>query len=66
MIPSLGVVDVFGGYTPEYYNSMGFFILSIQFVNLLTFQGFQVNRIRSLGCSEYLLPRRKRCLVSGD
>jgi hypothetical protein len=30
MIPSLGVVDAFGGYTPEYYNAMGFFILSIQ------------------------------------
>lgn len=29
MIPSLGVVDVFGGYTPEFYNAMGFFILSI-------------------------------------
>lgn len=28
MIPSWGVVDAFGGYTPEFYNAMGFFILS--------------------------------------
>lgn len=28
MIPSLGVVDAYGGMTPEYYNAFGLFILS--------------------------------------
>lgn len=28
-IPSLGVVEAYGGYTPEYYNAFGFFILSM-------------------------------------
>lgn len=28
MIPSFGVVDAYGGYTPEFYNAFGFFILS--------------------------------------
>ncbi|KAI1394415.1 GPR1/FUN34/yaaH family-domain-containing protein [Hypoxylon trugodes] len=27
MIPALGIVDAYGGYTPEYYNAMGFFVL---------------------------------------
>lgn len=64
MIPSLGVVDVFGGYTTEFYNAMGFFILSTRANFLLMFQGCQTNRIRSLGRSKYLLPCRKRCVVS--
>ncbi|KAL7917240.1 GPR1/FUN34/yaaH family domain-containing protein [Trichoderma austrokoningii] len=34
MIPSLGIVDAFGGYTPEYYNSMGFFILIWAVLNI--------------------------------
>ncbi|KAK6444534.1 hypothetical protein FP744_10000782 [Trichoderma asperellum] len=34
MIPSLGVVDVFGGYTPEFYNAMGFFILIWAVLNI--------------------------------
>lgn len=28
MIPSLGVADAYGGFTAEYYNAFGFFILS--------------------------------------
>lgn len=28
MIPSFGVVEAYGGFTPEFYNSFGFFILS--------------------------------------
>jgi len=28
MIPSLGIVDSYGGLTPEFYNAFGFFILS--------------------------------------
>ena len=29
MIPALGVADAYGGAsTPEYYNAMGFFVLS--------------------------------------
>lgn len=28
MIPALGIVESYGGYTPEYYNAMGFFVLS--------------------------------------
>ena len=27
MIPSLGIVDAYGGYTPEYHNALGFFVL---------------------------------------
>lgn len=27
MIPSLGIVDSYGGLTPEFYNAFGFFIL---------------------------------------
>ncbi|PON20367.1 hypothetical protein TGAM01_v210746 [Trichoderma gamsii] len=34
MIPSLGIVDAFGGYTPEYYNSMGFFVLIWAVLNI--------------------------------
>lgn len=30
MIPAFGVVDAYGGYTSEYYNAMGFFILGNQ------------------------------------
>lgn len=66
MIPSWGVVDAFGGYTPEFYNAMGFFILSTRAVILFTLHGCQINRIRSLGCFKYLFPYRKRCLVSRD
>lgn len=43
MIPSLGVVDVFGGYTPEFYNAMGFFILSTKDLVLSTFLRRQIN-----------------------
>lgn len=28
MIPALGVVESYGGLTPEYYNALGFFVLS--------------------------------------
>ncbi|KAL7945562.1 GPR1/FUN34/yaaH family domain-containing protein [Trichoderma barbatum] len=34
MIPSLGIVDAFGGYTPEFYNAMGFFILIWAVLNI--------------------------------
>ncbi|KAL6903868.1 GPR1/FUN34/yaaH family domain-containing protein [Trichoderma evansii] len=34
MIPSLGVADAFGGYTPEFYNAMGFFILIWAVLNI--------------------------------
>lgn len=27
MIPALGIVDAYGGYTPEYHNALGFFVL---------------------------------------
>lgn len=27
MIPSFGIIDAYGGYTSEYYNAFGFFIL---------------------------------------
>lgn len=27
MIPSFGIIDAYGGFTPEYYNALGFFIL---------------------------------------
>ena len=27
MILSLGIAEAFGGYTPQYYNSLGFFVL---------------------------------------
>lgn len=27
MIPSFGIAEAFGGYTPMYYNSLGFFVL---------------------------------------
>jgi hypothetical protein len=66
MIPSLGIVDAFGGYTPEYYNARGFFILSILDLHGFSFQCCHSNHIHSLGCSKYFLPCRKRCLVSED
>lgn len=28
MIPSVGVVEAYGGFTPEYYNAFGFFLLN--------------------------------------
>jgi hypothetical protein len=28
MVPSLGIAESYGGYTPEFYNAFGFFILS--------------------------------------
>ncbi|RKU46794.1 hypothetical protein DL546_006828 [Coniochaeta pulveracea] len=34
MLPSLGIVDSYGGYTPEYYNAMGVFILLWAVLNL--------------------------------
>ncbi|KAJ2968165.1 hypothetical protein NQ176_g9311 [Zarea fungicola] len=34
MIPSFGVVDAYGGYTPEFYNAFGFFILIWGVLNL--------------------------------
>ena len=27
MIPGLGIIDSFGGYTAEYYNAFGFFVM---------------------------------------
>jgi hypothetical protein len=27
MLPSLGIVEAYGGYTPQYYNSFGFYLL---------------------------------------
>ncbi|KAG8417375.1 hypothetical protein J3458_004884 [Metarhizium acridum] len=34
MIPSFGVVDAYGGLTPEYYNAFGFFILIWAVLNI--------------------------------
>ena len=28
LIPSLGIADAYGGYTAEYHNALGFFVLS--------------------------------------
>lgn len=36
MIPGLGIIDSFGGYTAEYYNAFGFFILRKR--NILSIQ----------------------------
>ena len=27
MIPAFGIIDAYGGFTAEYYNALGFFIL---------------------------------------
>src|ERR1700712_4805828 len=27
LIPALGIADAYGGYTPEYHNALGFFVL---------------------------------------
>lgn len=27
MTPSLGIIDAYGGQTPEYHNALGFFVL---------------------------------------
>ncbi|KXJ88143.1 GPR1/FUN34/yaaH family-domain-containing protein [Microdochium bolleyi] len=35
MIPSLGIVDAYGGYTPEFYNAFGFYLLLWGVFNLL-------------------------------
>lgn len=32
MIPALGIVDAYGGYTPEYHNALGFFVLCKHYV----------------------------------
>ncbi|CAI7565499.1 unnamed protein product [Penicillium discolor] len=34
MIPALGIVDAYGGYTPEYHNALGFFVLLWAIFNL--------------------------------
>ncbi|KAJ5459312.1 hypothetical protein N7530_011256 [Penicillium desertorum] len=34
MIPVLGIVDAYGGYTPEYHNALGFFVLLWAVFNL--------------------------------
>ncbi|KAI1408028.1 GPR1/FUN34/yaaH family-domain-containing protein [Hypoxylon sp. FL1857] len=34
MIPALGIIDAYGGYTPEYYNAMGFFVLIWAVLNI--------------------------------
>ncbi|CAI7662236.1 unnamed protein product [Penicillium palitans] len=34
MIPALGIVDAYGGYTPEYHNALGFFVLLWAVFNL--------------------------------
>ncbi|KAI9147107.1 Acetate transporter protein patA [Paramyrothecium foliicola] len=34
LIPSLGIVESYGGYTPEYYNAFGFFILIWAVLNI--------------------------------
>jgi len=36
MIPWFGVVDAYGGFTPEFYNAFGFFILSKSKVRVLS------------------------------
>lgn len=33
--PSFGVVDSYGGTTPEYYNALGFFVLSMSPARIL-------------------------------
>lgn len=27
LIPAFGIIDAYGGFTPEYYNALGFFVL---------------------------------------
>lgn len=27
MIPAFGIIDAYGGFTSEYYNALGFFVL---------------------------------------
>lgn len=27
MVPAFGIIDAYGGYTSEYYNALGFFVL---------------------------------------
>ncbi|KAL1874763.1 hypothetical protein VTK73DRAFT_182 [Phialemonium thermophilum] len=34
MLPSLGIIESYGGYTPQYYNALGFFVLIWAVFNL--------------------------------
>jgi hypothetical protein len=35
LIPALGIADAYGGYTPEYHNALGFFVLCMFHLSLL-------------------------------
>ena len=35
MLPFMGIIDAYGGYTAAYYNAMGFYLLSKQTVTHL-------------------------------
>ncbi|EFY91665.1 hypothetical protein MAC_02255 [Metarhizium acridum CQMa 102] len=57
MIPSFGVVDAYGGLTPEYYNAFGFFILSENYAQFCESESAADPKdfLFSLGCPQYFL-----------
>lgn len=73
MIPSLGIADAYGGYTPEYHNALGFFVLSklrvfvVSYILSLTFPssmgGFQslfpAGQLRSVSSFHLHTPNTK-------
>jgi hypothetical protein len=73
LIPSLGIADAYGGYTAEYHNALGFFVLSklrifiVSYVLSLTFSssmgGFQslfpAGQLRSVSSFHLHIPNTK-------
>lgn len=66
MIPSFGIVESYGGLTPEYYNAFGLFILS-EYRRVHTHScalKYNNNTCSSLGCAQHLLPNSFYTFVS--
>lgn len=65
MIPTLGIVDAYGGYTPEYHNALGFFVLCKRYASkLYSFGFFSDILFSSMGGLQPLLSLSQLCSVS--
>lgn len=62
LAPTFGIADSYGGFTPQYYNAMGLFILRMILL-FLCFIYVVTNILNSVGSAQHLLSDRFSNLV---